>query len=99
FQIATRMTSWIAIDEVRRVTGPTRDQLIPQELPYGTSASAFGLRTPAGTPPSGMRTQAGMVAPEAMDQLALGSNAYAPRSVDEEEGDFGEEAPQEIFGE
>ena len=46
FQIATRMTSWIAIDETRLVTGPSRDQLIPQELPYGTSASAFGLRAP-----------------------------------------------------
>jgi Ca-activated chloride channel family protein len=44
FQIATRMTSWVAIDESRRVTGPTRSQLIPQELPYGTSAQAFGLR-------------------------------------------------------
>jgi len=44
FQIATRMTSWVAIDESRVVTGPTRDELIPQELPYGTKASAFGLR-------------------------------------------------------
>jgi Ca-activated chloride channel family protein len=44
FQIATRMTSWIAIDEVRREVGTTRDELVPQELPYGTSASAFGLR-------------------------------------------------------
>jgi Ca-activated chloride channel family protein len=47
FQIATRMTSWIAIDESSKVTGPTRVQLIPQELPYGTSAEAFGLRTAA----------------------------------------------------
>ncbi|HEU4613688.1 MAG TPA: VIT domain-containing protein, partial [Kofleriaceae bacterium] len=44
FQIATRMTSWVAIDELRRTTGPSRDQVIPQELPYGTTASAFGLR-------------------------------------------------------
>src|SRR5262249_34556139 len=35
FQIATRMTSWVAVDESRIVTGRTRDQLIPQELPYG----------------------------------------------------------------
>ena len=41
------MTSWVAIDETRKVTGPTRDQLVPQELPYGTSASAFGLRAPS----------------------------------------------------
>jgi Ca-activated chloride channel homolog len=44
FQIATRMTSWIAIDEVRRDVGTTREELVPQELPYGTAASAFGLR-------------------------------------------------------
>jgi hypothetical protein len=41
------MTSWVAIDETRKVTGPTRDQVVPQELPYGTSATAFGLRGPA----------------------------------------------------
>jgi Ca-activated chloride channel family protein len=49
FQIATRMTSWVAIDESRIVKGPARDELIPQELPYGTSAAAFGLRGAAQT--------------------------------------------------
>ena len=44
FQIATRFTSWVAIDEVRRTTGPVRDVLVPQEVPYGTRAAAFGLR-------------------------------------------------------
>ena len=44
FQIATRMTSWVAVDESRIVKGPSHDELIPQELPYGTSAAAFGLR-------------------------------------------------------
>ena len=47
FQIATRMTSWVAIDESRTVTGTSREQVIPQELPYRTSAQAFGLRSPA----------------------------------------------------
>lgn len=56
FQIATKMTSWVAVDETRRVTGPSRDQLIPQELPYGTRAEAFGLR---GAQDSGFRTQSG----------------------------------------
>jgi len=59
FQISTRMTSWVAVDETRRVTGPTRDQLIPQELPYGTKASAFGLRQT--TARTGARTQAGAI--------------------------------------
>jgi len=44
FQIATRLTSWVAVDESRVVKGPAREQLIPQELPYGTTAGAFGLR-------------------------------------------------------
>src|SRR6185312_7331304 len=38
FQIATRLTSWVAVDESRVVKGPAREQLIPQELPYGTTA-------------------------------------------------------------
>ncbi|MEO7735494.1 MAG: VIT domain-containing protein [Kofleriaceae bacterium] len=44
FQIATRLTSWIAIDEARTVTGPSRHEDMPQALPYGTTAAAFGLR-------------------------------------------------------
>ena len=45
FQIATRMTSWIAIDDSRVRKGPSRSELVPQELPYGTTTSAFGLRS------------------------------------------------------
>jgi len=44
FQISTRLTSWLAIDDSRRTVGPSRDEAIPQELPYGTSAASFGLR-------------------------------------------------------
>ncbi|MEO8843834.1 MAG: VIT domain-containing protein [Kofleriaceae bacterium] len=44
FQIATKMTSWVAVDDSRILEGPSRDELVPQELPYGTSAAAFGLR-------------------------------------------------------
>jgi Ca-activated chloride channel homolog len=45
FQIATRLTSWVAIDELRRAEGrPGRTEDVPQELPYGTSAASFGLR-------------------------------------------------------
>lgn len=47
FQIATRLTSWIAIDESRAVTGPSRHEAVPQELPYGTTAHSFGLRAAA----------------------------------------------------
>jgi Ca-activated chloride channel homolog len=46
FQIATRFTSWIAVDDMRATAGPTRHEAMPQALPYGTTASAFGLRAP-----------------------------------------------------
>jgi Ca-activated chloride channel family protein len=45
FQISTRLTSWVAIDERRRAAGgPRRTEDVPQELPFGTSAASFGLR-------------------------------------------------------
>jgi Ca-activated chloride channel family protein len=75
FQIATRMTSWVAIDEASKVTGPSRDQLIPQELPYGTSAAAFGLR--GSTPQMQVMAQAAPAAPRMMS-LAIGSVARSP---------------------
>lgn len=49
FQIATRLTSWVAIDEDSHVEGPSRHEVQPQELPYGTSMGSFGLRA-AGAP-------------------------------------------------
>jgi Ca-activated chloride channel family protein len=74
FQIATRMTSWIAVDDSRRVTeAPTTSEVIPQELPYGTSAGAFGLRAPA--PAQAMMAGVGSVmfdaesAPSEIDEL------------------------------
>ena len=44
FQIATRRTSWIAIDEDRSVDPRrgARHEEIPQELPYGTTMASFG---------------------------------------------------------
>jgi Ca-activated chloride channel family protein len=47
FQIATRLTSWLAIDERRRVDGPSRHEVMPQALPHGTTAASFGLRSPS----------------------------------------------------
>lgn len=46
FQIATRLTSWVAVDMVRKLDqrGPSRHQNVPQNLPYGTHAQSFGLR-------------------------------------------------------
>lgn len=100
FQIATRMTSWVAIDETSKVTGPSRDQLIPQELPYGTSAVAFGLR---GSTPQmqHMQTRAGTLKMGMSFDMALGSVASASSVASDDEGnsddEFGEEAPQEPY--
>ncbi|MDX2093270.1 MAG: VIT domain-containing protein [Kofleriaceae bacterium] len=45
YQLATRMTSWVAVDESRVVANkPSREVVVPQEIPHGTSVQAFGLR-------------------------------------------------------
>lgn len=46
FQIATRLTSWIAVSAKATVdpTAPTRRETVPQALPYGMSAEGLGLR-------------------------------------------------------
>jgi diguanylate cyclase (GGDEF)-like protein len=53
FQIATRLTSWVAVDTEAAVDpgAPVRAVRVPQELPHGLSAGALGLRAPA-PPPS-----------------------------------------------
>ena len=57
FQIATRRTSWVAIDDDRTVDPRrgTRHEEIPQEVPYGTTMASFGAPMPAmamgGMPP------------------------------------------------
>lgn len=46
YQLATRLTSWVAISEEPSVdpTRPTRRAAIPQALPYGMSVEGLGLR-------------------------------------------------------
>jgi Ca-activated chloride channel family protein len=100
FQIATRMTSWVAIDEMRRHTGPSRDQLVPQELPYGTQAQAFGLRNAAPQ----MRTQGGMTRELAqLKSMIEGAGAAAPSDTFDEMnaelgGELESEEPTGSFG-
>lgn len=52
FGIATRMTSWIAIDEAPGVDPrqPTRHETMPHLLPHGVSAEGVGLRPASGGP-------------------------------------------------
>lgn len=53
FQIATRLTSWIAVSHEVTVdpTEPTRHERMPHELPYGMSAEGLGLRPTAAPAP------------------------------------------------
>jgi hypothetical protein len=86
------MTSWVADDESRRVTGPTRSQVIPQELPYGTSAQAFGLRN-ANAPTGRMQAQVlGQMLGEVEDARSF-DLGRAMAAVD-----YGESAPSETLG-
>jgi Ca-activated chloride channel family protein len=50
FQIATRLTSWVAVSEEPAVdpTQPLRRERIPQALPYGLSVEGLGLRKQPG---------------------------------------------------
>jgi Ca-activated chloride channel homolog len=52
FQVATRLTSWIAVSEEPTVDpgAPTRRERMPQQLPHGMSVDGLGLR-PASAPP------------------------------------------------
>lgn len=109
FQISTRMTSWVAVDETRKVAGTTREQVIPQELPYGTSAAAFGLRGSAPAMPASV-AMASFAAPLAQS-LGFVASMPAPMSntpdlemrtggggyASDESEDFGESAPGETY--
>ena len=85
FQIATRLTSWVAIDERVSVEpgerGRGRELVVPQELPYGTSAAAFGLRRSA---------------PAMAPMMATLAGGY---SLGDDEGEmFGGDGPEETVG-
>jgi Ca-activated chloride channel family protein len=83
FQIATRMTSWVAVDTVRSVDPRSGSRLLvqtqPQELPYGTSLESFGLASAGAHAPSGALLHAasayGGAAPR---QQAMGRVRAAP---------------------
>ncbi|HEB52755.1 MAG TPA: VWA domain-containing protein [bacterium] len=49
-QIATRLTSWIAVTDTPTVDGsrPTRREIMPHELPHGMAVEGLGLRSSSG---------------------------------------------------
>jgi len=90
FQIATRLTSWVAIDTATAVdpSDPVRRETMPHELPYGMSVAGLGLRPAvmtssyhgfAGAP--GVASRAGSLVGEAMGAAAfVGLAATLPAS-------------------
>jgi len=80
FQIATRKTSWLAIDDDRSVDPRlgSRQEEIPQELPYGTSMASFGAPMQA-APASALygATRAGTISP-ASAMIARSMGMMAP---------------------
>jgi len=53
YQIATRLTSWVAVSRERTVdpAAKRRAETQPQEVPYGVSAEGMGLRAASGAVP------------------------------------------------
>lgn len=85
FQIATRRTSWLAVDTVKSVDPMkgSRTSEQPQELPYGTSMSSFGLDIGAlGEEAPRFETRAGAIRPMAMPaMMPMGRAAPAPMAA------------------
>jgi Ca-activated chloride channel family protein len=82
FQISTRLTSWVAIDERRRAEGrPGRTEDVPQELPYGTSAASFGLRGAEVELFSSVNAFAGPSAVSAVSAPPMASYSMGPPSL------------------
>jgi Ca-activated chloride channel homolog len=83
FQIATRLTSWVAITEERSVDPGAQllRETMPHELPYGTSMEGLGLRA-ASAPEAGAasRMRAGSGMADMMPRLAK-KMAAAPVSA------------------
>ena len=79
FQIATRMTSWVAISEDVTVdkTSPTRRVRVPQSLPFGISPAGLGLRAPAAM--AGVNVIAG-AAPQVMRAMVAPAAAFGGQS-------------------
>lgn len=83
FQISTRLTSWVAVDDAPSVGphGGSRSESVPQELPYGTSLASFGLGVAAGPALMGGAAPMGAPMPRSMSMpFAPSPPARAMRS-------------------
>lgn len=68
YQIATRLTSWLAITEEAMVDprDPSRRETMSQALPHGMSVEGLGLRAASMSMPLGAPPMQGMAPPAAM---------------------------------
>jgi Ca-activated chloride channel family protein len=93
FQIATRLTSWVAVSESRTVDpgDPMRRERMPHELPHGMSAEGLGLRPAMAAVAAGpmarmatpMQGMASVAAPAGMAPSFGGPQGGRARSEDE----------------
>ena len=96
YQIATRLTSWVAVSRERTVDpeAKRRSEAQPQEVPYGVSAEGMGLRAASGAQPVQGAAFVDSIADEealSFDDLPLGGAATtgafaaAPEPMEKEE--------------
>ena len=81
FQIATRLTSWVAVSEEPTVdpTAPFRRERMPQSLPHGLSVEGLGLRQPASAAIEFVRAASMATAPaESPEERACARSAKSP---------------------
>jgi len=73
-QIATRLTSWVAISEDVTVdpASPTRREVMPHALPYGVSAEGMGLRPRMAAMPAPMFAAGGFLQRELAEEADEG---------------------------
>jgi hypothetical protein len=93
FQISTRLTSWVAVDEISKVSGRERHEVVPQNLPYGTSAQSFGLRQAAADKQG--RLVAGVMPMQAQMMKTMAATVTLES---EDDFDYGEAAPSGMVG-
>jgi Ca-activated chloride channel family protein len=79
FQIATRLTSWVAVTEERTVDprDPTRRVRVPQNLPHGMSIEGLGLRGAIPSAGSGVVMLGELAAEEVMQTRSVGAVTFA----------------------
>lgn len=87
FQVATRLTSWVAVDERVSVDpeAPVKRTRVPQQLAHGMSAEGVGLRSAYAVPQGGfgvamacMPAMAAVAAPAALSGLFSGQAPSGP---------------------